>query len=78
MTHNDIPRRAYVQKQVPAERAIQAAIDAVESLGADVLLTEAVTLLGRAKDKVGDFIDSVSSAPPSATGAIRDPNSTAA
>jgi len=52
-----IPRRAYLEKQVPAERAIREAIDAVESLPADTRLTDAVVLLGQAKDKVSDYID---------------------
>lgn len=35
----NVPRRCYVDKQTPAERAIQAAVDAVEQVGADVRLT---------------------------------------
>lgn len=52
-----IPRRACLYLHVPAETAITAAIDAVENLGADVRLTEAVNLLSEARDKVSDYID---------------------
>lgn len=55
--HNDIPRRARVDKWSPAEVAIAAAMHAVESAGADVRLTDAVVLLGAAKDSVADFVD---------------------
>lgn len=41
----------------PAEKAIQEAIWEVEKIGADSKLTEAVILLGKAKDLVADFID---------------------
>jgi hypothetical protein len=52
-----IPRRADVTLNAPAEIAIRAAIYTVELLGADPLLTEAVVLLGQAKDKVSDYLD---------------------
>ena len=52
-----VPRRCRVDLDVPAERAIRAAIDAVEALPADVRLTNAVVLLGQAKDHVSDFVD---------------------
>jgi hypothetical protein len=55
----DIPRRAYVEKMVPAELAIRNAMLAVEEMGADTRLTEAVILLEAAKDKVSDFVDGV-------------------
>lgn len=55
----DIPRRAFIEKQTEAERKIQEAVDAVEKMGADVRLTEAVILLGKAKDRVADFVDGV-------------------
>jgi hypothetical protein len=51
------PRRHQMQKWTPAERAIQEAVDLVEVMGADVRLTEAVILLGRARDSVADFVD---------------------
>lgn len=42
-----------------AETAIREAMETVESMGSDTRLTDAVTLLGRAKDSVADFVDSV-------------------
>jgi hypothetical protein len=54
---DDIPRRCRICLATPAELAIRAARDAVESVGADVLLTEAVILLGQALDKVADYVD---------------------
>ena len=51
------PRRNDVSLYCPAEAAIKAAVDAVEATGADVLLTDAVVLLGLAKDKVADFVE---------------------
>lgn len=51
------PRRQSLSHNTPAELAIRAAIDAVEIVGADVLLTDAVVLLGQAKDKLGDYVD---------------------
>lgn len=53
----DIPRRIRLDLNVPAELAIRAATDAVEGMGADVRLTEAVVLLGRAREQVSDFVD---------------------
>ena len=52
-----IPRRNRVDLYTPAEKAIFDAIDAVESLGADTRLTDAVNLLGDAKSKVADYIE---------------------
>lgn len=54
---DEIPRRIRLDKFTPAERAIWDAIQAVEVVGADPLLTEAVILLGKAKDKVADYVD---------------------
>lgn len=53
----EIPRRIKLNEMTPAERAIQAAIWEVEKAGADVKLTEAVILLGKAKDLVSDYVD---------------------
>ncbi len=52
-----IPRRACVDRMTPAELAIREAIRVVEEAGGDPLLTEAVNLLQKAKDKVSDFVD---------------------
>lgn len=59
MPDNEIPRRCYVDKWTPAERAIADAIAAVEKVGADKRLTDAVILLGQAKDRVADYVDGV-------------------
>lgn len=42
-----------------AERAIYDAVAVVEAAGADVRLTDAVILLGAARDSVADFVDGV-------------------
>ena len=52
-----IPRRCDVTLDTPAETAIRNAIAAVEAVGAHPFLTEAVILLGTAKDKVSDFVE---------------------
>jgi hypothetical protein len=53
----DIPRRIRQDLMKPSELAILNAMHEVESLGASELLTEAITLLAKAKDLVSDFID---------------------
>lgn len=52
-----LPRRVYLDKLTPAERAIYDATLEVEKLPADKRLTDAVVLLGQARDKVADFVD---------------------
>jgi hypothetical protein len=54
---NIIPRRIRLDLMKPAELSIYNAVQEVEKLGADVLLTEAVNLLQQARDKVSDHID---------------------
>lgn len=54
---NGFPRRSRVDLWCPAEKAIQAAVDAVEEAGADLLLTDAVNLLIQARDKVADWYE---------------------
>ena len=56
---NDIPRRAQLDQLSPAELAIYQAVQAVEAVGADVRLTDAVILLQAARDSVADYIDGV-------------------
>jgi hypothetical protein len=53
----NIPRRSRVDKMCPAELAIRKALAEVESMAADVRLTEAGNLLLKAMDKVADFVD---------------------
>ena len=52
-----IPRRVRVDQWTPAEHAIDAAVLAVEKAGADVRLTDAVTLLYEARQAVADYVD---------------------
>lgn len=54
---NEIPRRIRLDLNTPAEKAIFNAIQEVEKAGADVMLTEAVILLTKAKDLVSDYVD---------------------
>lgn len=51
------PRRSRLDQMTEGERAITAAVDAVEKMGADPLLTDAITLLASARHKVADFVD---------------------
>jgi hypothetical protein len=57
----EVPRRADMRRWTAAEKAIYDALQAVEAMPADVRLTDAVTLLGAAKDSIADFIDGVES-----------------
>ena len=50
-------RRIDVSRLSPAELAIRNAMLAVEDVGADPLLTDAVNLLQQARDKVADYVD---------------------
>jgi len=54
---DDFPRRSRIDYMTSAELAIYAAMEAVEMAGAHVLLTDAVILLGQARDKVADFVE---------------------
>lgn len=56
---DEIPRRVRWERLTPAERAIFAAVEAVEALPADVRLTDAVVLLQAARMKVADYVDGV-------------------
>lgn len=53
----DYLRRRDLHRMMPAERAIRDAIIAVEKMGADTLLTDAVVLLSQAQERVADYID---------------------
>jgi len=57
MGESEIPRRARMDQWTPAEKAIQAAIDVVESMPADGRLTDAVIFLGKARERVADYVD---------------------
>lgn len=54
---NEIPRRNQMLSWVPAEKIIHEAVQEVEKMGADPLLTDAVVLLSQAKSKVADYVD---------------------
>lgn len=51
------PTRNDVSLCSPAELAIRDAIQAVEEAGASAALTDAVILLGKAKDRVADHVE---------------------
>jgi hypothetical protein len=57
MSDNGFPRRIRRDLYTPAEQAISAAVTAVEAVGADVRLTNAVIKLGEAQRDVADYID---------------------
>lgn len=57
------PRRNRVDHWTPAERAIAAAVDVVERAGCEVRLTDAVTLLGQARELVADVHEGVPLSP---------------
>jgi len=52
-----VPRRNILDLNTDAEIAIYNFMQEVEKLSADVKLTDAVTLLAKAKELVSDFID---------------------
>ena len=52
-----IPRRAYIDLLVPAEKAIHDAIALIEKLEPDERLTDAIVFLSKAHDKVSDYVD---------------------
>ena len=56
-SYKDVPRRNRVSEMTAAELAIRIAIEVVEAAGCDVRLTDAVVLLGRAQERVADFVD---------------------
>lgn len=65
---SEIPRRVQIEKLTPAENAIRLANEAVEALPADVRLTGAQILLGKARALVADYVDGVKS--PTRAGAL--------
>lgn len=69
---DEIPRRCKVERLVPAELAIRAAMLVVEEMPADMRLTRAVVLLQEARDRVADFVDGVSVPDPAPVGATGD------
>lgn len=54
-----LPRRVQQEKLTAAERLIHDAVGEVNAMGADLRLTDAETLLTRARNLVADFVDGV-------------------
>lgn len=57
MPDNKFPRRSCIYLLTPAEKAVWDAAQAVENLGADVRLTDAVVLLQQARERLADYFD---------------------
>ena len=57
MSDNKFPRRSCIFLLTPAEKAVFDAVNAVENVGADVRLTDAVVLLQQAREKLADYFD---------------------
>ena len=56
---DSIPTRIDTNWMTPAERAILDAMAAVEAAGGSVALTDAVTLLSKARDRVADHVEGI-------------------
>ncbi len=52
-----VPRRFRLEKMCPAERAITDVIHLIEEYPPHPLLTDAIRLLQRGRDKVADYVD---------------------
>ena len=57
MSDNKFHRRSCIFLLTPAEKAVFDAVNAVENVGADVRLTDAVVLLQQAREKLADYFD---------------------
>lgn len=57
--NDEIPRRVRLDLMTLAELAIRNAVLAVEEVGADIRLTQAINLLNAAQTRVADFVDGV-------------------
>lgn len=57
MRENSIPRRADLQRNTLAEMAIRNAVGEVEKLGAHPALTDVVSMLGHARERLADYLD---------------------
>ncbi len=51
------PTRSAIEWWTTAEAAITTAMEAVENAGASLALTDAVTLLGKARNRVADHVE---------------------
>ena len=66
-------RRRDITRMTPAELAIREAILAVEAVGADIRLTEAVILLVDARERLADFVDGIKPEPTKSRDALGMP-----
>lgn len=57
MKDHEMPRRSRLDLNTPAELAIRNAVNEVEKVGADPILTQIVQLLNGARDYLSDFVD---------------------
>lgn len=55
----DVPRRIRLDLHTPAETAIVEAMLAVEAAGGSLALTDAGTLLSKARDRVADHVEGI-------------------
>lgn len=53
----EMPRRSRIDLHTPVEKDLRAAFVAIESLGADPLLTHAVNLIEKAHNLVADWLE---------------------
>ncbi len=70
MTEYGFPRRNDLQQQTPTEEAIRQTMKMVEALGAHPYLTDAVTLLGAAMERVANFVELDPPADPNVTSVV--------
>ena len=59
VSNNNFPRRNILKRMTPEELVIYEAIQKVEKMGAHPKLTNVITILGKAKDLLSDFVDNV-------------------
>ena len=57
MRNNEIPRRSRLDLVTPEEKALYEMVWQIEKLGAHVLLTDVVVLLGQAREKLADWVE---------------------
>jgi hypothetical protein len=55
LVEDGIPRRSRIDLYTTTEKILANSIEAIENLGADPLLTEAISLVQLAKNKVSDY-----------------------
>jgi len=55
--NNEIPRRIRLDQMTPEELAIYNLVGEIEILGAHPILTDVVVLLGKARERLADWVD---------------------